>query len=251
MRFPPASEYLFLDFDGVICDSLEECYRSSWLTAAGIAITDEIPPDPPFDAAYRARFDACRPFIRSGEDYLVVHEWAARGEVPENQAAFDRSMEEKGTTVLAETKVKLYAVRDALLARHHARWLSWNPLYPGIAQALQSQVTNPRVWILSTKKAEFIVEILGHHGVSWPLERTIYTGPEKKLTIIEKRFAETLSVLIDDQVDHLDFGHPQCHCYLALWGYVAPTSLGKAKETLELSEALEGITAFPNPRRAG
>jgi len=247
-RFPPPS-YLFLDFDGVICDSLEECFRSSWLTGEGIAITDAPPPNPPFDAAYRARFDSCRPFIRSGEDYLIVHQWAARGQVPADQASFDRSLGTTGLAALAEMKKRLYAVRDHLLEKHRSRWLGWNPLYPGMAEALKIQASNPRVWILSTKKAEFIVEILAHHGVVWPLERTIYTGTRRKLDIIGERIADQPSMLIDDQVDHLDPGHPSCRCLLALWGYISPGATEKA-ETVDLPTAVDLISRFPVPRRS-
>jgi len=245
MRPFPRPSFLYLDFDGVICDSLEECFRSSWLAREGLAITNALPPDPPFDAAYRARFDACRPFIRSGEDYLIVHEWAARGEVPADQAAFDRSLAAHGPEILADLKKRLYAVRDQLLEKHHAQWLGWNPLYPGVAQALTTQATNPHAWILSTKKAEFIVEILAHQGVAWPLERTIYTGTRKKLDIITEKIGDQPSVLIDDQVDHLDFEHPSCRCLLALWGYVAPGAAEKTAHAVDLPEALELISRFP------
>jgi phosphoglycolate phosphatase-like HAD superfamily hydrolase len=240
---------LFLDFDGVICNSLEECYRSSWLTLTEVSIDETTPPDPPFDSAYRSRFNACRPFIRSGEDYLVAHEWAARGLVPNDQTAFDRSLEEKGPQVLTQLKAKLYRVRDDLLARHRSLWLSWNPLYEGIAEALKSQLDNPEVRILSTKKAEFIVEILEQHGVAWPLERTLYTGSRKKLDIVAEMASGQKSILIDDQVDHLTFSDPQCHCYLALWGYVDPEAVIRARETLTLAQAHDLISLFPRSLR--
>ena len=251
MRTRPQPAFLFLDFDGVICDSLEECYRSSWLAAAEVSLGSEPLPNPPFDAAYQARFNACRPFIRSGEDYLVVHEWAAQGRVPEDQLAFDASLDEKGSAVMAQLKKRLYDVRDRLLEAHLSRWLSWNPLYPGMAQALAQQVNNPSVWVLSTKKAEFIVQILAHHGVSWPLERTLYTGSQKKLDMIEQRVPGKASLLIDDQVDHLDFDHPDCDCRLALWGYVSPGAEKKAERLLSLDEALKTISSFPKAHPAG
>jgi len=237
MRLFSPESLIFLDFDGVLCDSLEECYRSSWLASAGWK-GPELPLDPPFDEKYRARFDACRPYIRSGEDYLVVHEWAARGEVPASQAAFDASLEQKGRAVLDGLKTRLYGVRDALLEYHRALWLSWNRLYPGIADALKAQAANPRVHILSTKKAEFIREIVLSQGVDWPLERTLYTGTRTKLDIIGGLAAGAPSVLIDDQIDHLDFSHPTCRCYLALWGYLPPGAKERARAALTLEQAV-------------
>lgn len=248
MRPSPQAQVLYLDFDGVLCDSLEECYRSSWLAGAGVVLGDQPPPDPPFDTDYRARFDACRPYIRSGEDYLVVHDWAARGLVPRSQAEFDASLAALGPEVMAGLKDRLYATRDALLARHLGRWLSWNPLYDGMAEVLAAQAKNEAVFILSTKKAEFIVQILAHHGVDWPLERTLYTGPRKKLAIVEERGPGVPAVLIDDQVDHLDFNHPSCQCFLALWGYVPPGASTRAQATLTLPQALDLISSFrPRP----
>lgn len=252
MRSNPRSDILFLDFDGVLCDSLEECFRSSWLAGAGVSVGAGLPPEPPFDRPYRERFNACRPFIRSGEDYLVVHEWTARGAVPGSQAEFDASLAAHGPEAMGRKKDRLYAVRDQLLAYHRKLWLSWNPLYRGIAGALGSQVSNPDVWILSTKKAEFITEILAFHGVAWPPERTIYTGPRKKLDIIGASFPNRRAILIDDQVDHLDFGHPLCRCYLALWGYVAPGAQDRAGASLTLDQAVDRISSFPSVRhRAG
>jgi len=250
MLSTPAPGTLFLDFDGVICDSLEECFRSSWLTAAGVPITAQAPPDPPFDAAYRARFNACRPFIRSGEDYLVVHEWAARGEVPPSQKAFDGSLDEKGPAQLEQMKKRLYAARDALLIHHRSLWLGWNPLYPGMSVALAAAADNPAVWILSTKKAEFIVEILAHCGVEWPLSRTLYTGTSRKLDLIDQKVGRAPAVLIDDQIDHLDFSHPSCRCFLARWGYIAPGAADRAAAGLDLAAATEMIRTFPRPRPA-
>ena len=241
MRQFSSEALIFLDFDGVLCDSLEECYRSSWLASVGWT-GPETPPDPPFDAAYRRRFDACRPFIRSGEDYLVVHEWCARGRVPESQADFDASLDAKGRAALDVLKTKLYGVRDRLLETHRSLWLSWNPLYPGIAGALRAQAGNPRVRILSTKKAGFIREIMLSQDVDWPLERTLYTGLRTKLDIIGEVADRLPAVLVDDQIDHLDFKHPTCRCYLALWGYVTPGAAARAPSALTLDEAVEALT---------
>lgn len=236
--------FLFIDFDGVICDSLEECFLSSWLALQGVGVGSDRPPEPSFDDEYRRLFRAARPYVRSGEDYLVVHGWAATGRVPASQDEFDADLEARGVETMAELKRRLYATREALLAHHRDLWLSWNPLYPGMAQALAAQASNPNVWILSTKKAEFIEQILGSQGVGWPLERTIYTGPRKKLEIIDADFGGP-SALIDDQIDHLDFGHPRCRCLLALWGYAPVGAEGRARESLSLSEGLDWIKTFP------
>jgi phosphoglycolate phosphatase-like HAD superfamily hydrolase len=217
--------WLFLDFDGVLCDSLEECFQSSWLALNDMVITDEVPPRGPQDEAYRRRFLACRPYIRSGEDYLVLHQLVERSEVPTSQAEFDLQLAIVGRGALEGMKTRLYRVREDLLARHRSLWLSWNPLFPGIATLLGGLLRSSKVWILSTKKASFIAEILAFHKVDWPLGRIQYSGSRRKLDWIAELAPGQPALLVDDQVDHLDFEHPLCACRLALWGYVTPKSL--------------------------
>ena len=245
MQFPALT--LFLDFDGVICQSLEECFRTSWLTLTGQKIGLQPIPEPPFNEEYRRCFDACRPYIRSGEDYIVVHEWAASGRIPQNQDAFDQSLKARGVEAMAEWKKKLYVTREKLLVEYPQEWLSWNPLYPGIQEALQAQCGNPQVWILSTKKADFIHTILSFHGVDWSQERIIYTGTKRKLDWIDQLVGKNPAVLIDDQIDHLDFQHPTCDCWLALWGYVSSEACQKAPQALNLEDGLKLIRSFPPP----
>jgi hypothetical protein len=237
-------KWLFLDFDGVICDSLEECFQSSYLVDNAPDIGDERPPAAPDDAAYRAAFRACRPFIRSGEDYVVLHRLIAAGNAPQSQAEFDRALALVGQESLAEIKRGLYAVRESLLGLHRELWLGWNPLYDGMAVALNGIAGNARVRILSTKKAEFIAQILAHQKVEWPADRIIYSGKERKLDIVGRIAGAERSVLIDDQVEHLDFAHPSCACYAALWGYVTKSAIRESTPALSLEQALIFLRNF-------
>ena len=220
--------WLFLDFDGVLCDSLEECLRSSWLALSRVAIGPATPPEPPFDAEYRRAFLGCRPFVRSGEDYLVLHSLVQQGRGPRSQAEFDLELGRLGRPALDGLKTRLYQVREEMLNRHRSLWLSWNPLFAGIREVLQSLEAHPRAWILSTKKASFIQEILSYQGIVWPIERIQYSGSESKLGFVESLTNGGPSLLVDDQIDHLNFHHPTCLCALALWGYVDPVSSSAA-----------------------
>jgi hypothetical protein len=238
------AEWLFLDFDGVICDSLEECFQSSWLVDHAPVLGEGMPPAAPSDAAYRAAFRACRPFVRSGEDYVVLHRLIAASEVPKSQAEFDEALARVGPEGLAKAKASLYAVRESLLARHRGLWLGWNPLYAGMAEALTRLAGKERARILSTKRPEFIAEILAHQGVAWPAERIIYSGKDRKLDIVGRMAGLESSVLIDDQVEHLDFKHPSCSCYAALWGYITLSAITESTPVLSLERALDLLRDF-------
>ena len=240
--------WLFLDFDGVICDSLEECYQSSRLTEAGVDISAaSLPPDAR-DDGYRGRFRAARPFVRSGEDYVVLHRLLAQGRDPEGQAEFDQALAEVGARELSDIKRRLYLVRDALLEFHRRQWLGWNPLYPGMADALARAAADDHVFIVSTKKASFIAEILAFNHVAWPATRILYSGSERKMAIIEGVAGSDRSMLVDDQVDHLDFSHPSCESRLALWGYVTPGAPAATIQGMSLRDCLGLLERFVNGR---
>lgn len=240
--------WLFLDFDGVLCDSLEECYQSSRLAEEGALISQAQLPADSRDDGYRGRFRSARPFVRSGEDYVVLHRLLERGRDPASQADFDQALAEVGTKELADIKRRLYLVRDALLEYHRRLWLGWNPLYPGMADALGRVVADDRVFIVSTKRASFIEEILAFNDVGWPASRILYSGSERKLAIVERVAGAERSMLVDDQVDHLDFSHQSCESRLALWGYVTPGATVAAVPGISLPDCLRLLERFGNSR---
>jgi beta-phosphoglucomutase-like phosphatase (HAD superfamily) len=60
---------LFLDFDGVLCDSVAECFVSSWLAyfdREGSKMPESV------SLAQKDLFTRYRPFIRRGADYMLL-----------------------------------------------------------------------------------------------------------------------------------------------------------------------------------
>ncbi len=212
----------FLDFDGVLCDSLPECYAVSrtayWTLLLGTS-------EPPASRAEEAEFARMRPLIRRGADYLLLQLAIREGIRLDSQAAFDalaaREAERDG--IFHEL---FYRARRDLLGRDPERWFALNPLYPGIAEILLRNRRNRDVLILSTKEAPFILEILRHHGVEWEPDRVLCSGKEPKLEFIDRVLAGRgagRAVFVDDQVDHfLDAPGRPVRCVLADWGYVRP-----------------------------
>ncbi|NNM53804.1 MAG: hypothetical protein HKM05_03680 [Spirochaetales bacterium] len=231
-----SSSWLFLDFDGVICDSLPECYQTSSLLLPGV-------PGENTDESYARRFREGRVYIRSGEDYVALHKMLREGHDPQSQQEFDAVLKAMGHDTMSRYKQELYSLRERLLRDDPETWLSWNPLYEGMTESLNLVRGDPLVWILSTKKAEFIEAILHHHGVSWPLERIRYTDGRSKLSWINTIAGHSPSLLIDDQIDHLDFTHPTCSCRLALWGYASTEARQRGVPSLTLTEAHELLRA--------
>ena len=213
---------LFLDFDGVLCDSINECFVSSWV-AFYSRYRGEDPAAIPL-RTYRA-FRQYRPFIRRGEDYLLLHSLIHDGVSIRDQREFDAAVERAGWEDMATYRALLYAVREEMVDNDLENWLGLHAAYDGVPGVLAPLVSDPEVWIVSTKRSEFVVKILAGWGIDWPLDRTIMPVSRTKVQIVEsvmERLGMSEAVLVDDQVDHLRCESVRgLRCCLALWGHVA------------------------------
>ena len=218
------STLLVLDFDGVICDSVEECFVSSWEARFRLRGGAGPIPDPPggsLDA-----FAHLRPFVRNGEDFLVILEAAERGIAVSDQAAFDALAAGIGTSVLRDFNARFYDARERLLAEERDRWLRMNRVYPHARAALAAAIAAELpLRILSTKRSTYILEILSANGIQLPSEDVNHTtGP--KVPVVRELLAASgcaSAVFVDDQIDYLlGLDDPRIDGRLATWGYVRP-----------------------------
>ncbi|RPJ05133.1 MAG: HAD family hydrolase [Spirochaetaceae bacterium] len=229
---------LFLDFDGVVCDSLPETLVSSWLAYFEYE-KGALPASMPAD--FRKRFLALRPFIRSGEDYLLIQDLLENHRAVANQAEFDHIIREAGKERMTRYKENFYKARTALLEKDRKAWLGLNPLFAHIERALLKQADNKQIYILSTKKKEFIAEIFEGNGIVFDMKRIIYSGSENKQDIITaelERAKAAGAVFIDDQISHLvGIRDARIRVFLASWGYVEESWLS-GKEVPVMGEKM-------------
>ena len=218
------STLLVLDFDGVICDSVEECFVSSWEARFRLRGGTGPVPEPP--AGGLAAFARMRPFVRNGEDFLVILESSERGIAASDQGAFDALAAGIGAGVLRDFKARFYVARERLLAEERDRWLRMNRVFPHARAALLAALAaDLPLAILSTKRSPFILEILSANGVAFPAGAVHHTtGP--KVPVVRELLAASgcaSAVFIDDQVDYLlGLDDPRIDGRLATWGYVRP-----------------------------
>ena len=226
---------LFLDFDGVICNSLDECFTSSWL-----AYFSDRPLS--IDLAGRRRFDSYRPFIRRGADYLVLQYCIDRSIALESQDDFDRVLAYLGEEQCDLYQESFYDVRRRLLEESPGFWLSLNPLYPELAPYLVGFARNH--WIITTKEVSFAHRILQYHRVDWNPDRIVCSGKERKLDIIA-RTVDAPALLVEDQIDHLlDNSYERIDVLLATWGYIKPEWLEQDVPLLDAGDIEAALGGF-------
>ena len=245
MQLPdPTRATLFLDFDGVICNSIDECYVSSWLAYHGLAkhawpsdgragarasedagsdiALSDLPDSVPI--ADHGRFTRYRPLIRRGGDYLLLQYCVDNGIELETQCDLDSMSADLGEEGTEATHTQFYRAREQLLRDDPEYWLQLNTLYPEVARHLSRLAE--RHWIITTKEASFAQRILAYHAVEWPLERIICSGKSRKFSVIEdmlEELPERRAILVDDQIDHLkEQTRPDVYGVLAAWGFVMP-----------------------------
>ena len=216
---------LVLDFDGVICDSIDECFVSSWEACQRLGGAVGPVPEPP--AGLPEAFARLRPYVRTGEDFLVMLHAAEHGDRVGDQTGFDALARREEPGTLARFKALFYAARERLLAEERTRWLSLNRVYPHAREALLGALDSGLpLRILSTKKAPYILEILGANGIVIPAADVHYCASGPKVPRVRALLARSgcqRAAFVDDQIDYL-LGHDDARIdvYLASWGYVRP-----------------------------
>ncbi|HTP59463.1 MAG TPA: hypothetical protein VMM82_11130 [Spirochaetia bacterium] len=226
-----SSRALVLDFDGVICDSIDECFLSSW-TAYYHLYLGRRPAYMP--VSLRRDFSRLRPLVRGGADFMLIQEILDRGGSPARQSEFDALARAAGDEKLKLFHDLFYKARAQMLEEDRESWLALNRIYPHVESGFSRLPPAAPIYILSTKKPEFIAEILSAKGIRLSRERILYSGSERKLSIVEEvgragGFSE--ATFVDDQIDHLlceEAAHPdiarkavpRIRTFLASWGYV-------------------------------
>ena len=223
---------LVSDFDGVICDSVHECMVSSHrayqrLTNPRRTVSDKIAPD------LRKKFRQLRPYVRSGEDYIVLWDILNQGVIAQNQAAFD-DYSHSHAAQIEKYREALYSEREQMLRTERRFWLDLNPLFKASA-SLRDCTNFERIHILSTKRSEYVLEILDHHGIDFPKDRVIFTTPQEKVKNLTALLSQTNSpqnsAYVEDQIEFLIASkHLKVMPFLAGWGYVCKDQKERAKE---------------------
>jgi phosphoglycolate phosphatase-like HAD superfamily hydrolase len=230
---------LALDFDGVVCDGIDEMVESSWRTLAEIT-NREIPETR--RAELHTRFAALRPAIESGWEMVVL-----LGVLSEKPAADDVNLRDgRQWAEVRDAYLKAHALTHAPIAtafdavrvrwmEKDARgWLERHRFYDGIAAWLTRLVAERQpVYVISTKSKSFLDALLAWQKVPLPTERVIGRAEPKRekwdvlrglaashgLRTDDVWFVEDrLATLLDLRRHAQDFANARL--FLANWGYV-------------------------------
>jgi phosphoglycolate phosphatase-like HAD superfamily hydrolase len=228
---------LLLDFDGVICDSTEECAVAAWnawLAHRGrdgfVRDAAEVP------EPYLGTLRRLRKFVRTAGEYYVPLTAAESGREVEGRREFDRLSRRDRRQVSAFAE-RVFAARARLRREDEAHWIDLHRLYPGIAAQVRRVWPQLEPFLVTGKDRETVTVFFRRFGVELPGERIYDRDAGHDKLGVARRIAGRLGrglaemTALDDNVHHLlPLKRAGCRVLMAEWGYHTEEDLRLAEE---------------------
>lgn len=214
----PAGAVIALDFDGVLCDSLEEGLLISYNGHIGAptgAFVDPgwagVPPD------LIERFTRCRPFTRHLGHWLVP---LLEGPNPDSHDAFVASYEALPGDAVDAFMAAAGAYRDQARRTYPDQWLAHHRVEHALAGALAD------AYVVTARDAESVCAILAAHDMSVDDARIFGSLTDKQGALETIRVREGVTAtdvtLVDDSIANCIAARQAGYtAWWARWGYRA------------------------------
>ena len=245
---------LALDFDGVIWDSVGECFvmaRRAYQNLYGLPCSD-------LEAAFRRG----RWLVRTGGDFLLILQLAMAD--PERdlttfpRAEFARLQAEKASECL-EFEREFYGLRQRCRDQEWKEWVSYQQPYPHFLNQLREvQDLFTETVICTTKDAQSARLLLASAGLDWHIwgkELGVDKGEQIRDLCRQRNCAASDVFFVDDLVENLEQVAPTgARCALAAWGYNTPAERERARKeglpVLEVYSFARDVRELLQPRPA-
>lgn len=220
----PTLRLLCLDFDGVICNSLDECMLitfNTYFNARHVSL-DALPP------AYCEMFRRHRYLVRDPGEYYLLANWYEHGEAADSSSFGE--LRHREASACQAFKPKFFAARRIFRSGQPQAWLALHPPYKEAVDFLRRN--HVPVCIVTTKDEESVKLLLREYGVLHWVDR-VY-GQEALTRLGGKANAirdacrqagiDAAEVrYLDDHLQHLaDVRATGVGLWYATWGYTDP-----------------------------
>ncbi len=232
-------QYLALDFDGVIADSILECLVTAHNAYSAFKDSEDFRMDvSQFAGDDIAGFRAARIFIRRGEDYVFLRLAADHNHSLQSQEDFDTYLEihEEKREVFREL---FYDMRAMLQSSNLEEWLLLNPIYPEMETLLKQLKISNDTYIVTTKDLISAQLILDSRGIKldpshmFQATKTL-RKPEilKNIVKAEGLHPKQLHFIDDHPATVLEVAeNTESPSYCAAWGYNTQAQFGRLEQS--------------------
>lgn len=236
-----------LDFDGVVCDGLDECLLTAWIAFHALPERDwsmnllDIIPE-----SFKRRFRNHRNFVRHDGHFLL----------PFMKSEPISSSEEFGSLYDAVPEIerenfrdRFRMVRERIRNSDYANWIGMHQLHGPVLAALRNM---KEFYIVSGKDAESISAILVASGISLPPDHIFGSQSNKATALLNiKQRAEANQQRIifcdDNLANALDARAAGIDTLWARWGYHTKADIAEAEHAGLRGIALGDVEAAFTP----
>lgn len=242
-------ELLALDFDGVLCDGLQEYFQTAWQAHRQLWSPDQ--DEPP--AGIAEAFYRLRPIVETGwEMPVIIH--ALRSGFSEDEILNDWSNIAIELLTHHAVSPQIVAtvvdqIRDHQIQHHLSAWLKLHRFYPGVIERLK---TIENFVIISTKEGRFIQQLLADVGIELKSGQLFGKEQQRPKSVILRELGRQYQSIwfVEDRLKTLDQVIQQpdlsgVKLFLADWGY----NLAQERDRAALSDRIQviGLVDFTGP----
>ena len=219
-------KYIVFDFDGVVCDSTNECMVTAWNawerwnSREGFRRSfDE------FTLKETSAFHPLRPYVRgAGEYYILMRAINSSGATISSQQDFDHFREEwEGQ--LNSFKDVFFTERKRLRKEDIDSWIELHEVYNDVIDVMKNLHDQGRLLIATMKDGESVKLILKKNGIKILTENILDQSQiSSKLEALNhfltyKKIQKEGLCFIDDNITHLiEPSKNNYNVYLSGWG---------------------------------
>lgn len=243
---------IVFDFDGVIVDSLEECYLVAVKTYNSLGGNIKL------SKKSKLLYKKYRPYLRITEDHIPALKMIERGVFRKDfMKKFRKRFKEE-----VEFVKRFYEIRKELQKENIRKWIRYHKPFPNVIDIIKRNERDWNIFISSTKDKESIFKILRALGIKIPIRKIFsreFSNNKvdhiKAISKIEK-ISEDKILFIDDVLENLEMVKKKTKAKVALasWGYTTKEHIKFAKKSgieilslNNLEEKLSELIRFISP----
>lgn len=209
---------IVFDFDGVIVDSLEECFivstRAYKELGGNIKISNKV----------KFLYKKYRPYLRITEDHLPAFKMIEKGIFDKNYIRNSRLKFRKEKKDFVE---KFYKIRRELQRKDLSKWISLHKPFKNVVDLIKRKEKSWNIFISSAKDKYSILKILRSLGIRMSsrrfFSREFSNDKSEHIKMISSiyKIPENKIIFIDDVLENLEMikRKSKAKPALASWGY--------------------------------
>ena len=232
-----SDKIIVFDFDGVVCDSTDECMVTSWNAWEKLGKRNNYRYSVnEFSEEEKSIFRLIRPYVKGAGEYYILRRLLHENIQFRGQDTFD-NLGKEWLNFLPAFKEVFFECRKIFRSKDMKSWIELHPVFPDVIDAMQKLNYENRLFIATLKDGESVKLILHYHGIkiepNQMIDQSQVRTKLEALDLIRNRLgcAKSDMIFFDDNYTHITSPHKADYLvYLTSWGNIVPEFMEAAKK---------------------